>query len=73
MRLALKSFGMAKNVIVVHSMRDVELSISANAKLFLSSSFLGFLKFLDGSSKETFNLGGLKCMAGGGRANGFCQ
>ena len=60
MRLALKSLGMAKNVIKAHAMRDVELSIFANAKLLLSSSFLGFLKFLDGSSKETFNLGGIE-------------
>ena len=60
MRLALNLLGMAKNVIIAHAMRDVELSISANAKLLLSSSFLGFLKFLHGFSKETFNLGGIE-------------
>ena len=60
MRLALKKVGIAKNEIIAHAMRDVEVSISANAKLFLSSSFLGFLKFLDGSSKENFNLGGIE-------------
>ena len=66
MRLALKSLGMAKNEILSHAMRDVELSISANAKLFLSSSFLGFLKFLDGFLKEAFNLGGFEGMEGSG-------
>ena len=60
MRLALKLLGMAKNVIMAHGMRDMVLSISANAKLLLSSSFLGFLKFLDGSLKETLNLGGIE-------------
>ena len=60
MRLAPKSLGLAKNVIMAHGMRDMVLSISANAKLLLSSSFLGFLKFLDGSWKETVNLGGIE-------------
>ena len=38
MRLALKSLGMAKNVIMAHGMRDMVLSISANAKLLLHTS-----------------------------------
>ena len=60
MRLALKSFGITKNVIIAHSMRDVELSISASTKLFISSSFSSFLKFLASFSRGTFNLGGFE-------------
>ena len=73
MRLALKSFGLAKNVIIAHAMRDVELSISASTKLFKYSSVSSFLKFLAGFLRGTFNLGGLKYMAGGGLSNDQCS
>ena len=69
MRLALKSFGMAKNVIIAQAMRDVELSISASATLLTPSSFLSFLKFLVSFSRGTFNLGGFEWMEGSGWAN----
>ena len=60
MRLALNSLGMAKNEMLSHAMRDVEISMSASAKLFITFSFLSFLKFLGGSLKETFNLVGIE-------------
>ena len=58
MRLALKWLGMAKNVIIAHAMRDVELSISANAKFLLSSSFLGFFKVFGWIFDRDFQSGG---------------
>ena len=73
MRLALKSLVMAKNEILSHAKKDVEISMSASAKLFITFSFLSFLKFLGGSLKGTFNLGGLKCMAEVGGANDSCR
>ena len=51
MRLALKSLGMTKNVIIAHAMRDVELSMSVNTNLPIGSCFLSFFKFLDGFSR----------------------
>ena len=48
MRLALKTLGMAKNEILSHAMRDVEISMSASAKLFITFSFLSFFNILDG-------------------------
>ena len=60
MRLALKSFGKTKNVIIAQAMRDVELSMSVNTNLPTGSCFLSIFKFLDGSSKGTFNLVGIE-------------
>ena len=47
MRLALKSLVMAKNEILSHAMKDVEISMSASAKLFITFSFISFLDILD--------------------------